>query len=104
MSDRFDHKPTMTMRDNAGNRLSYKILPRHASLECKGRAPLPYHEVPDTDATRAAHRLIGDTETKQLFMGGLPPHVTLSPVRNELGRMESPLAMLCRAVKERTMR
>lgn len=102
MDKRLQHLPTYTIRDTVGNTLRHQVLPREAELTCRGNTPIPFMQVPDNDATRAAHARMSDIAGKQLPLGGMPQTVTVLPQRNILGQLESPLSTLCRAVREQS--
>lgn len=102
MSDHVKPVAPYIIRDNGENILRHSVLPQQATLQCKASAAIPYRDFVDNDATRAAHKAIGDIATRQLPLGSAARITDAGSVRNELGRMESPLATLCRIGRHST--
>ena len=110
MTDNFrPNLPTYSISDGQ-NTLVHQVLPRLATLQCGREKPVPFAPIatagegPMADAVLRANAALNAIATRQLPLGGAPAQTGAGSVRNELGRLESPLSLLCRVAKTQQQR
>lgn len=111
MTDSFrPYLPVYRITDGQ-NTLVHQVLPRLATLQCGRERPVPLapiaapnEEGPMADAVQRANAAISAIASRQLPLGGATARTGAGTVANELGRLESPLALLCRVAKTQQQR